>query len=64
VIVILPENQVEIALDYLHHQKYGKEAAVIGKVTAMDPGKVLIHTVYGSTRMMLPLSGEMLPRIC
>ena len=66
VIIILPEEQAEAALTALHNHPYGKEAALIGKVTAC-PGttpRVSMQTLIGGTRIVDMLSGEMLPRIC
>jgi hydrogenase expression/formation protein HypE len=44
--------------------------AWIGRVAAAVPGagatrgRVLLRTPYGSERVLVPLSGELLPRIC
>jgi len=45
-----------------HH--LGKEATVIGNVTADNPGRVLLRTTIGGHRLLEPLSGEQFPRIC
>src|SRR6201987_5258929 len=42
----------------------GKEAAIVGEVTADHPGFVLMKTRIGGTRIVDMLSGEQLPRIC
>jgi hydrogenase expression/formation protein HypE len=42
----------------------GKNAAIIGKVTSKHPGKVVMTTAVGGSRLVEPLSGEALPRIC
>jgi hydrogenase expression/formation protein HypE len=31
---------------------------------AEGTARVLVHTGFGSTRLLLPASGELLPRIC
>lgn len=64
VIVILPETQVDNALASLNKSPYGGQAARIGTVAQNDPGQVLLHTSFGSTRMVTMLTGEILPRIC
>jgi hydrogenase expression/formation protein HypE len=51
-------------LDAMHSHPLGKEAAVIGEVTADHPGFVLMKTRVGGTRVVDMLSGEQLPRIC
>jgi hydrogenase expression/formation protein HypE len=43
---------------------YGRNAAVIGEVTADNPGKVFLETTIGGTRIVDMLTGEPLPRIC
>lgn len=63
-IVILPETEVEIALAIMKQNSYGQNAMRIGQVKAGDPGKVLLKTNFGTTRVVDMLSGEMLPRIC
>jgi hydrogenase expression/formation protein HypE len=42
----------------------GKDAAVIGRVTADYPGKVRMNTIAGSSRLIAVPAGEILPRIC
>jgi hydrogenase expression/formation protein HypE len=44
--------------------RYGAGSAVIGKVVSDHPGKVLMKTLIGGTRIIDMLSGEQLPRIC
>ncbi len=63
-ILILPKANAEKALSILQSHDYGKEAAVIGSVKAENPGRVLLKTSLGTTRMLDTLSGEILPRIC
>jgi hydrogenase expression/formation protein HypE len=64
VIVILPEKQTQKALASLKKSPYGSMAARIGTVAQENPGQVLLHTAFGTTRMVTMLSGEILPRIC
>lgn len=54
----------QAVLEALQKHDYGKNAAIIGKVLAENPGKVLLKTILGSTHLLDMLSGEMLPRIC
>lgn len=42
----------------------GKEAVIIGEATARHPGRVVLKTRIGGSRIMDMLSGEQLPRIC
>ncbi len=42
----------------------GREAAIIGRVTAEHAGRVALRTVLGARRVLSMLAGEQLPRIC
>jgi len=64
VIVILPEKDAERALETLRKSPYGIMATRIGSVFRENPSEVLLHTAYGTTRVLDFLSGEILPRIC
>ncbi len=43
---------------------YGREAEVIGRVTAAHPGRVVLRTALGAHRVLDMLTGSQLPRIC
>ena len=43
---------------------YGRDAAIIGEVSNAHPGRVLMKTKLGPSRVVDMLSGELLPRIC
>jgi hydrogenase expression/formation protein HypE len=64
VIIILPEDQAEMALQILRRHKYGEDATLIGHVYESPRSRVLLKTRLGSTRLLDVLAGEMLPRIC
>ncbi|MEE4195258.1 MAG: hydrogenase expression/formation protein HypE [Anaerolineae bacterium] len=63
-IVICPTEQAESALNAMKNNPFGENAVVIGEVKASDPGKVLLRTLFGTTRFVDSLAGEILPRIC
>ena len=63
-VVIVPDDKKEAILNALHEDKYGKNAAVIGKITEENKGSVIITTEIGSETMLPQPGGEMLPRIC
>jgi hydrogenase expression/formation protein HypE len=48
----------------MHATRYGEGAVLIGQVRGENPGRVMLRTRLGSTRIVDRLSGEMLPRIC
>jgi hydrogenase expression/formation protein HypE len=66
VIIILPQEQAQAALDALHAHPLGKDAVLIGQVESQAGSipRVSMHTLIGGTRIVDMLSGEMLPRIC
>ena len=63
-IAILPEQEAELVLEAMRRHPLGKEAALVGLVTADHPGRVLLRTVLGTHRPLDMLAGEQLPRIC
>jgi hydrogenase expression/formation protein HypE len=64
VILIVPAEQAEGALQALRAQPYGQFAQQIGEVRQSPPGRTLLRTTIGGTRVLDMLAGEMLPRIC
>ena len=52
------------ALGIMQTHKYGKQAAIVGEVTATAAGKVRLQTAIGGLRAIEMLAGEQLPRIC
>ncbi len=63
IIIANPDDAASI-LSILKTFSLCEKAAVIGKVESSDPGRVILHTAYGSSRLVPMLTGEMLPRIC
>ncbi len=63
-VAIVDEKAAEEVLVRMKQNIYGKDAAIIGRVTGEHPGRVVIKTPYGSSRILDMLSGELLPRIC
>jgi hydrogenase expression/formation protein HypE len=62
-VFLLPGEEAERAVDLIRHSRYGENAAIIGCVKAESSGTV-VHTAIGGTRVLAPLVGEGLPRIC
>ncbi|MCM1985574.1 hydrogenase expression/formation protein HypE [Methanococcoides seepicolus] len=60
---VRPEYADEV-LELLHSHKYGKDAAIIGKVVAEHQGKVLLRTPIGSLRQLNMPVGDPIPRVC
>jgi hydrogenase expression/formation protein HypE len=63
-LAVVGRDDADRVLEAMRGARYGQEAVVIGEVQADYPGKVLLRTAYGSTRIVDVLVGEMLPRIC
>lgn len=63
-VAMVAREDAESVLKTMRSTKYGKDAVIIGEVTAEPRGRVLLKTALGSTRIVDMLAGEMLPRIC
>jgi len=61
---LLPQEYVGRALEAMRNEPQGREACVIGEVVASHPGRVVLETHVGGTRILSTLTGEQLPRIC
>ena len=64
VIVIVPSEEADAALEAMRQHPLGHKATRIGSVKSSNPGRVLLRTLIGGTRILDMLAGEMLPRIC
>jgi len=63
-ITMVKEEAAEGILNRMKKHPYGERAVIIGQVCSEHPGRVVIKTPYGSSRILDMLSGELLPRIC
>jgi hydrogenase expression/formation protein HypE len=63
-LAIVAREEHEAILKAMKATRYGTTAAVIGEVITDPPGRVLMRTNFGTTRVVDKLMGEMLPRIC
>ncbi len=63
-LVVAAPEAAERALAAMRAHPLGRQAAVIGEVTAEHPGRVLLRSRIGGMRVVDMLSGEQLPRIC
>ena len=63
-LAVVGPDQAEQALEAARAHRYGREAALIGQVVAGHPGRVVLNTPYGTSRVVGMLAGEQLPRIC
>ena len=63
-VLILPEDEAEQAIEILKKSRYGDNAAKIGIVCDDTPGELIAETAIGGQRRMDVLQDEGLPRIC
>ncbi|PMP73737.1 MAG: hydrogenase expression/formation protein HypE, partial [Roseiflexus castenholzii] len=63
-IAIAPASDAERLLARMRAHPLGRQAAIIGRVTADHPGLVAARTGIGGTRIVDMMVGEQLPRIC
>jgi hydrogenase expression/formation protein HypE len=63
-IAIVPPENADKILRAMRRHKYGKDAVIIGEVMAEHPGRVVMKTILGASRIVDMLVGDPLPRIC
>jgi hydrogenase expression/formation protein HypE len=63
VALVHPED-ADAVLEKMRHHRYGKNAAIIGEVRSDHPGRVVMKTTLGASRIVDMLVGDPLPRIC
>ncbi len=63
VAIVAAEDAAKV-LKAMQGNRYGKEAAIIGGVEAEHPGRVVMKTCLGTSRIIDMLVGDPLPRIC
>ena len=57
-------DHADAVLKTIMEDDFGKDASVIGEVVSDYPGKVIMQTSIGGTRIIDMLTGDQLPRIC
>jgi hydrogenase expression/formation protein HypE len=57
-------EDADAVLEAIRSDPFGREACLIGEVTADHPGRVVLKTRIGGRRIVDMLTGEQLPRIC
>jgi len=63
-VAVVSLEDADSALAAMRAHPQGRQAAVIGTVTAEPPGIVQLKTAFGGTRIVDLLVGDPLPRIC
>lgn len=62
-VIILPDEEKEKAVEIMRKSPYGQNASVTGSVSCGTPD-VTMRTAIGGEKIVSPLYGEGLPRIC
>ncbi len=62
-VAFLPEADAKRALEVMHRDASGTQAATVGRV-GQGQGQVTLRSSLGTTRILDMLNGEQLPRIC
>ena len=63
-VAIVAPDQADAILAAMRAHPLGRDAVRIGTVTTENPGRVVLQTAYGTTRIVDMLAGDQLPRIC
>ena len=63
-IIAVPQQHALLAVKALQSINATRNATIIGRVTMKKEGKVILHSLYGSSRYLDLPKGELLPRIC
>ncbi len=64
VIMVVAREEADKVLGIMKNHPLGTRAAIIGELTGLHPGTVVLQTAIGGSRILQPLAGEQLPRIC
>jgi hydrogenase expression/formation protein HypE len=64
VVIVVEPKLAHQVLQAMKSHELGKDAAIIGEISAENPGKAWINTEIGGKRILDMLAGEQLPRIC
>ncbi len=63
-VAIVPPEDADKVLKAMRKNGYGQNSVIIGEVGAEHPGRVVMKTVLGASRIVDMLVGDLLPRIC
>ncbi|KJJ85028.1 hydrogenase expression/formation protein HypE [Candidatus Omnitrophus magneticus] len=63
-VIIASSDTAPKIVELLRENEYGKNACIVGEVTANYKNKVCIETIIGTVRILDMPQGEIVPRIC
>jgi hydrogenase expression/formation protein HypE len=63
-VAVIPPEDAERVLTRMQRNKHGRQARIIGEIVPDHPGRVVMKTRLGTSRIVDMVTGELLPRIC
>lgn len=63
-ITIVDSEVADDVIEMMKNDEKGKNTACIGEITEEHPNKIVMKSVIGGKRIVSPMIGEQLPRIC
>lgn len=63
-VAVVPKEAADTVLEAMKQEPVGEMSRIIGEVTETHPGKVIMKTRIGTTRVVDMPAGDQLPRIC
>ncbi len=63
-VALVHPQDADAVLSRMRQHRYGRNAAIIGEVRPDHPGRVVMKTTLGASRIVDMLVGDPLPRIC
>lgn len=63
-VLVVKEEEAEKVLEAIQSTNEGKEASIIGKFIKEPQDTIILENYFGGKRVLSPLEGNMLPRIC
>ncbi|MFW6058581.1 MAG: hydrogenase expression/formation protein HypE [Phycisphaeraceae bacterium] len=63
-IAVAPPEDADRLLEVMRAHPLGRDAAIIGEIVEDHPGRVVLRSLVGGERVVMPITGEQLPRIC
>ncbi len=63
-LAVVPPTDADRLLEVMRSHPLGRNAALLGEVTADHRGLVILRSLVGGSRVVTMLAGEQLPRIC
>lgn len=63
-VMVVPKDEIYYVMNALKHEEHSKHAAIIGRVTEKNKGRVVMITELGAKTYLPQPGNELLPRIC